>query len=99
MASASHSSTQLNANVLLDLNTRGPARVYLGLGFGYTRLRLDLTVEGRTEGATFDDTGTNRIVGVRVPLDFGSPFVEWNSQLRANRPWILSGGVSFRIGG
>ena len=98
-ASAAHRSTQANLDLLIDLNRRGPIRVYLGLGLGYTRLRIDLTVDDRTEGVTFSNAFTNRIVGVRWPAAFGTPFVQFTSQVRSNDPWVLSAGFTFRLAG
>ena len=43
-AQQSSNSTQSTANVLFDLNREGAARIYLGLGMSYVRLRLDLTL-------------------------------------------------------
>lgn len=85
-------------NLLLTLNPGHRVQLYGGAGMGYLRSRLALTVDGREEGITRTRWVTNRVVGLRATLgSYGTPFLEWGSEVSRGRPQVWTFGVRFPV--
>lgn len=96
----SRSVDRASLNVLLTLNPGHRVQIYGGLGMGYLRSRLALTVDGREEGINRRRWVTNRLIGLRASLGrYGTPFLEWGSEVSRGRPQVWAAGVAIRLFG
>lgn len=90
---------QANVAALYAFDRRRRVVLYGGAAASWSRAGRTVVVDGVRSTLSETTWVPNLVVGARLPQARHHPFVEWRTELRGERQWILSVGARLALGG